>query len=760
MTHLPSQIPMLSGKTGRNDPCPCGSGKKYKQCCLIKQATPAQPQALDQATAQLLMDGFALYRGARWDEAAAICMKVLKVRAEQPDALHLLGLVEQGRGHLQEALALIDRALALGPNMSMQSNRGIVLQAMGRSAEAAASFRTALVEQPDSVVLLCNLAACLEALQRWDEVSAVYRRVLELDSRNVSALSGMGVWLQMQRDSAGAQAHLRRALEIRPGHAVSLSRLGNVLWAGGELDGALALYEEAVRIAPAEIAGWHNLGEALLSQSRPAEAQKCFDRAYALQPNLEWRIRRDLLLPHIYESRQQMTQWRAAFETHLDQLISDSPAISEPTVLHYCTSIWKLAFHGENDLTLMRKLARFYVRACPDLEYRAAHIDSPLDGDRKMRIGFFSNYMHAKHSVPRCFASLICLLADDPRFEVCLISPNAVDAEHAGLYANFKGRFVTVGKDYSQARRAIEAEALDVLVYQDIGMEALSYFLAFARLARTQCVLGGHPVTTGIPNLDCYISTALAEAPDAASHYSEELLLLPSLPVVYEHPHVPSPAKSRIDLGLPLQGALYVCPMMLQKIHPDFDTAIERLLRRDPEGHVILFRHDNARWEEQLQLRFERSIAADVRQRIFFMPWLHNYDDFVSVNKLADVVIDPFHFGIGSTVIATFAVGTPLVTWPSRYLRGRAGLAYCTLMEVADACVADGLEDYVERAFQIAHDSELRARLQQSILANKARLFDNEESVHDIAQLFRNLLKRHGSDAGSGASRLDARTES
>ena len=26
-----------SEKVGRNDPCPCGSGKKYKQCCLRKQ---------------------------------------------------------------------------------------------------------------------------------------------------------------------------------------------------------------------------------------------------------------------------------------------------------------------------------------------------------------------------------------------------------------------------------------------------------------------------------------------------------------------------------------------------------------------------------------------------------------------------------------------------------------------------------------------------------------------------------------------------
>ena len=26
-----------SGKTGRNDPCPCGSGKKYKNCCLLRE---------------------------------------------------------------------------------------------------------------------------------------------------------------------------------------------------------------------------------------------------------------------------------------------------------------------------------------------------------------------------------------------------------------------------------------------------------------------------------------------------------------------------------------------------------------------------------------------------------------------------------------------------------------------------------------------------------------------------------------------------
>ena len=30
---MPRREPVRSAKIGRNDPCPCGSGKKYKKCC-------------------------------------------------------------------------------------------------------------------------------------------------------------------------------------------------------------------------------------------------------------------------------------------------------------------------------------------------------------------------------------------------------------------------------------------------------------------------------------------------------------------------------------------------------------------------------------------------------------------------------------------------------------------------------------------------------------------------------------------------------
>lgn len=41
-------------KVGRNDPCPCGSGKKYKHCCYtkdsVKQELPDEPEQAAEAS--------------------------------------------------------------------------------------------------------------------------------------------------------------------------------------------------------------------------------------------------------------------------------------------------------------------------------------------------------------------------------------------------------------------------------------------------------------------------------------------------------------------------------------------------------------------------------------------------------------------------------------------------------------------------------------------------------------------------------------
>ena len=36
----------MNKKPGRNDPCSCGSGKKYKNCCFAKDSIPASQRKI------------------------------------------------------------------------------------------------------------------------------------------------------------------------------------------------------------------------------------------------------------------------------------------------------------------------------------------------------------------------------------------------------------------------------------------------------------------------------------------------------------------------------------------------------------------------------------------------------------------------------------------------------------------------------------------------------------------------------------------
>ena len=58
-------------------------------------------------------------------------------------------------------------------------------------------------------------------------------------------------------------------------------------------------------------------------------------------------------------------------------------------------------------------------------------------------------------------------------------------------------------------RAAIETVTeggLDIIVFADLLSEPLTYFAAFGRLARVQCVFWGNPVTSGQPTVDYFIS--------------------------------------------------------------------------------------------------------------------------------------------------------------------------------------------------------------------------------------------------------------
>jgi predicted O-linked N-acetylglucosamine transferase (SPINDLY family) len=375
-----------------------------------------------------------------------------------------------------------------------------------------------------------------------------------------------------------------------------------------------------------------------------------------------------------------------------------------------------------------------HLRACPSLAWTAPHCARPLRRQRdRLRIGFISQYLCA-HSIGKTTQGFFTAL-DRTRFEpVALFVPPVVKDAYAAGIAHDAARAVVLPGDLAGARRAIAELELDVLFYQDINMEPYTYFLAFSRLAPVQCTSFGHPDTTGIPTMDWFVSSTLYETAGSEAFYSERLAQIPAAPTLaYYLPPPPAPPRTRAELGLPEDRLLYVCPQTLFKFHPEFDAAIDALLGRDPRGLLVLMGRPQETRMQRLLARLERR-RPGLGAQIAVLP-LRPREEFLAVLRVADVVLDTFHFCGMNSSLESFAMGAPVVTLPGTFQRGRHTLGMYRAMEIHDAIACDP-DHYVELAHGIAADPARRADLSQRILARAGCLFEQAHVVRGFERFF------------------------
>ncbi len=236
----------------------------------------------------------------------------------------------------------------------------------------------------------------------------------------------------------------------------------------------------------------------------------------------------------------------------------------------------------------------------------------------------------------------------------------------------------------------------------------------------------GHPDSTGLDSIDAFLSPACMEPDDGAAQYSERLVPLPGLLAVYPRPIPPAPGKSRAALGLPERGFLYLCPQTPYKFHPDFDTALIRILRGVAGSHLIL----TAGWEQAAMQRVADRLLAqapDLAQRLHILGPLSR-PDFLTLFQHAGLVLDPFHYSGGNTALEAFACGSPILTWPGAAMRARHTAGFYRLMEIKELTARDH-DHYVDQAILLGTTPQRLEELSHEILKRSAVLFNNHDSI-------------------------------
>ncbi|MBN9426963.1 MAG: glycosyltransferase [Burkholderiales bacterium] len=193
----PAASPAAAARAvGRNDPCPCGSGKRYKQCCgalsgdaagngaAAGNSAAAGAQNSDQAAQagpqQLLAAAMQLHQAGQLDRARALYERVLAFEANAT-AEHYLGVIELQRGRAADGERRIRAAIEREPgNVDFHNNLGLALRAQDRLDEAIAAYRAAIALSEAYAPAWNNLALDLQQLGRVDEAIECFDRAIAI----------------------------------------------------------------------------------------------------------------------------------------------------------------------------------------------------------------------------------------------------------------------------------------------------------------------------------------------------------------------------------------------------------------------------------------------------------------------------------------------------------------------------------------------------------------------------------------------------
>ncbi|NJN60558.1 MAG: tetratricopeptide repeat protein [Coleofasciculaceae cyanobacterium RL_1_1] len=321
-------------------------------------------------------------------------------------------------------------------------------------------------------------------------------------------------------------------------------------------------------------------------------------------------------------------------------------------------------------------------------------------------------------------------------------------------------------RDLTTIAQTIANDRLDLLIFTDLGIDPLLGVLAAMRLASVQCTSWSHPITTGLETIDYFLSSVAMETEISDSHYSETLVRLADIGIVFPRPVFPnalpsqphsntespatvaapvtpsaddvsSPRSSlRQQLGLGITKTLFLCCQSLFKYLPQDDPIWAAIAAGVPDAQLVFIAHPSPQITQRFRQRLERSFAEqglDFDRLAIILPRLSEAD-YLRVNQCCDVFLDSFHWSGGVTTLKAIACGLPVVTCAGELMRSRHSAGILQTLGMTETIAVTPV-DYIDLAVRLAHDRVWRQQIRDQIMVRQDRLYDNSACVQDLEAL-------------------------
>jgi protein O-GlcNAc transferase len=490
---------------------------------------------------------------------------------------------------------------------------------------------------------------------------------------------------------------------------------------------------------------------ALQSINQIDRALEVAERAYAAFPQEQYfQFAARLILPVIYKSGEDITSHRIRFCRTLrawsNRCEKNANYVAKYAVRDIKGTNFYLPYQGQCDLDIHKEyghlLHRIMAATYPQFSDRPPY--KPRVNKRHIRIGYISAYCNW-HTVSKLFLGWV-QHHNSEMFEVYVYHLGRKMDFVSNVFKAGSGRFVhCTDHDVVRICECIRADNLDILVYLEIGMKPLITKIAALRLARIQCVAWGHPVTSGLPTIDYFISSEMMEPPDGDNHYSETLVKLPNIGVCVPKPMNSTSNKTRTDYGLSDKRTVYVFPHSLFKHLPQYDGVFPSIAKSNPNSQFVFIENEavSAEAAHDFKIRLAdafRQHALEPNEYIHFVPH-QGLQEFIGLLTLSDVYLDCIGWSGGMTTLEALGCMLPIVTMPGQFMRGRHAYGCLKRIGVGET-VAEGIEDYVNVAVRLGLDKAWRKAVISKQAANLDSLYDDRDCIVELEKFYQAVVTR------------------
>ena len=203
-------------------------------------------------TANIVNRAMDHHRQGRIAEAEADYRNALALNPNNPDALHLLGVIVAQAGDAQQGILLIERSLRARPSsFEAHFNLANVYAGQLHYTDAERHFRAAFQLRPGHAEASNGVGGCLLRTGNYGEAEAWLAKAVKIDPRCVSALINLGTLMDATGHFAETISYYDRALAIQPDHGEALSNRALALLARGRFKEGWPAYACRFKTAPA-----------------------------------------------------------------------------------------------------------------------------------------------------------------------------------------------------------------------------------------------------------------------------------------------------------------------------------------------------------------------------------------------------------------------------------------------------------------------------------------------------------------------------